>query len=238
MSEKKILIIAHRGANSVAPENTLKSFKKAIELGADYIEFDNRLSKDSEIVVMHDNSTLRTTGHNAEVRDMTLNELKSLDCGEGEQVPTLLEVIEITKGKIGLQIEVCAAGMAEQLVSVLRENDLIQSAIISSFQYKELLNIQKLEPNLKLAFLWLEVIVSPEMIKKFTQKAIRKNFYAVHPFYKRIDNNYINFAHKNNLKVNAWVVNSKASMKKLIKMGVDGLITDDVQRAKDILNRE
>ncbi len=238
MNEKRrVLIIGHRGASNIAPENTLKAFQKAIELGADYIEFDNRLSKDSEIVVMHDNNTLRTTGHNAEVRDMTLKELKSLDCGEGEKIPTLLEVIEIAKGKIGLQIEVCAGGMVEQLISVLRDNDLIQSSIISSFQYKELLNIQKLEPNLKLAFLWLEVIVSPEMIKKFTQKAIRKNLYAVHPFYKTIDIDYLNFAHKNNLKVNAWTVNSKAAMKKFIQMGVDGIITDNIQNAKKALNK-
>jgi glycerophosphoryl diester phosphodiesterase len=238
MNEKRrVLIIGHRGASNIAPENTLKAFQKAIELGADYIEFDNRLSKDSEIVVMHDNNTLRTTGHNAEVRDMTLKELKSLDCGEGEQIPTLLEVIEIAKGKIGLQIEVCAGGMAEQLVSVLRDNDLIQSSIISSFQYKELLNIQKLEPNLKLAFLWLEVIVSPEMIKKFTQKAIRKNLYAVHPPYKTIDIDYLNFAHKNNLKVNIWTVNSKEAMKKFIQMGVDGIITDNIQNAKKALNK-
>ena len=232
-----MIIIGHRGANNVAPENTIKSFQKAIELGADYIEFDNRLSKDNEIVVMHDGNTLRTTGHDGKIREMTLKELKSLDCGEGEKIPTLHEVIETTKGKIGLQIEVCAAGMAEQLVSIIMENDLIESSIISSFQYKELLNIQKLEPNLKLAFLWLEVIVSPEMIKKFTQKAIRKNFYAVHPFYKYIDDEYITFVHKNNLKINVWTVNIKAAMKKLIKMGVDGLITDNIQAAKEVLNR-
>lgn len=237
MSKKKIIIIAHRGANSISPENTLKSFKKAIELGADYIEFDNRLSKDNEIVVMHDSNTLRTTGHDGKIREMTLKELQLLDCGEGERIPTLHEIIEITKGKIGLQIEVCAAGMAEQLGSILKENDLIESSIISSFQYKELLNIQKLEPNLKLAFLWSEQIVSLEIIKKFTQKAIRKNFYAVHPFYKYIDNEYCTFAHKNNLKINVWTVNSKAAMKKLIKMGVDGLITDNIQAAKEVLNR-
>ena len=81
------------------------------------------------------------------------------------------------------------------------------------------------------------MIVSPEMIKKFTQKAIRKNLYAVHPFYKTIDIDYLNFAHKNNLKVNAWTVNSKAAMKKFIQMGVDGIITDNIQNAKMALNK-
>jgi len=241
MNEKKrVLIIGHRGASNIAPENTLKAFQKAIELGADYIEFDIHQSKDGEIVIMHDSNTLRTTGHDGKIREMTLKELQLLDCGEGERIPTLHEIIEITKGKIGLQIEVCAAGMAEQLISILKEEDLIESSIISSFQYKELLNIQKLEPKLKLAT--LEPIITGwsknwEYHSEILHKVIKNNYFAIHPRQHLVNQELINHAHKNNIKVNIWTVNSKAAMKKFIQMGVDGIITDNIQNAKKALNK-
>ena len=132
LNDKKI-VIAHRGASNVTPENTLKSFKKAIELGADYIEFDVHRTKDGEIVIMHDSSTFATTGHKGSIRRMTLEELKELDCGEGEKIPTLQEVIDLAKGKIGLQIEIKAKSLADSLVSLLRSENLIESTLISSF---------------------------------------------------------------------------------------------------------
>ncbi|MFX1442569.1 MAG: glycerophosphodiester phosphodiesterase [Promethearchaeota archaeon] len=233
---KNVLIIGHRGANSIAPENTLKAFKKAIELKADFIEFDIRLSKDNETVIMHDDNTFRTTGHDGQITNMTVKELKSLDCGEGEQIPTLHEVIELTNSKIGLQIEVCAPGMAEKLVSILRENDLIESSIVSSFQYSELLNIQKLEPNLKLGLLISANVESNKFVMKFTQKAIKKEFYSIHPYYEFIDENYVNYVHNNNLKVIAYTVNNKSDIENLIKMGVNGIITDDILITKLALN--
>ena len=240
IEKEAILIIGHRGANKLAPENTIKSFKKAIELKADYIEFDIHRSKDGEIVVIHDSNTLNTTGYKGLVKKMTLDELKALDCGEGEQIPTLHELIEIAKGKIGFQIEVKARNMAKQLISILKEGDLIESSLLSSFQHNELLKIQKIEPNLKLAS--LEPIITGwtknwNYQSSIINYAIKSNFYAIHPRYQLVNQEFINFCHKNNIKVNVWTVNSKAGMKRFMKMGVDGIITDDIQRAKDILKR-
>ncbi|MFX1329560.1 MAG: glycerophosphodiester phosphodiesterase, partial [Promethearchaeota archaeon] len=84
---KNILIIAHRGANSIAPENTLKAFQKAIELGADMIEFDVRKTLDDRIVISHDNSLIRITGKLGSIKSMTLEQLRELDFGEGEKIP-------------------------------------------------------------------------------------------------------------------------------------------------------
>ena len=118
---KNILLIAHRGANKIAPENTIKAFQKAIDLKADYVEFDIHMSKDGKIVIMHDENTARTTGHKGIIREMTLAELKKLDCGEGEKIPTLDELIEIAKGKISLQLEIKAPGTAKKIVDILRK---------------------------------------------------------------------------------------------------------------------
>jgi glycerophosphoryl diester phosphodiesterase len=237
---KNTLIIGHRGANKEAPENTMKSFRKAIELEADYIEFDLHESKDGVLVIMHDPSTLRTTGYPGLISHMTLDKLKELDCGDGESIPTLEELIDLAKGKINLQCEVKAGGIAEKLVKILKQENLLDSTIVSSFDHDELKEIQKLEPNLKLAALepsgvgWIKDWFKK---KEIIDNAISNNFYAIHPLYKLVNKEFIEYAHEKNLKVNCWTVDSKNAMKKLIKNGVDGIITNDIKRAKELLNR-
>ncbi len=241
MNEKRrVLIIGHRGASNIAPENTLKAFQKAIELGADYIEFDIHQSKDGEIVIMHDANTYAITGNKGLIKKMTLTELRMLDCGEGERIPTLLELIRIAKGKIGLQIEIKAKNLAENLVKILRKEDLVETSIISSFLHDELLKLQKIEPKLKLAT--LEPIITGwsknwEYHSEILHKVIKNNYFAIHPRQHLVNQELINHAHKNNIKVNIWTVNSKAAMKKFIQMGVDGIITDNIQNAKKALNK-
>ena len=104
-NKRKTLIFGHRGASSDAPENTLKAFNKAIELEAEYIEFDAHQSKDGEIVIIHDGNTLRTTGHFGFIKKMTLAELKELDFGEGEKILTLQELIDFLKAAGTLKSE-------------------------------------------------------------------------------------------------------------------------------------
>ena len=228
-----VLLIAHRGASKIAPENTLKAFQKAIDLKADYVEFDVHASKDGEIVIMHDENTSRTTGHKGSISDMTLKELKELDCGEGEQIPTLRELINIAKGKIGLQLEIKAKGLAEKIVAQLREADLIESTIISAFDHEELLEVQKIEPKLRLSALVLGIKKN-----KTLREAIENKFFAVHPLYKFVNEKFLENAHQNNIKINAWTVDSKVRMRKLIEMGIDGIITNDIVVANEILNRK
>ncbi|TFF99980.1 MAG: glycerophosphodiester phosphodiesterase, partial [Promethearchaeota archaeon] len=184
-------------------------------------------------------NTYAITGHKALVKRMTLQELKKLDFGEGEKIPTLLELTKIAKGKIGLQIEVKAKGMAEKLVEILKQEDLIESSLISSFLHDELLEINKIEPAIKLAT--LEPIVTnwskkEEYQSKIIDRAVNYKCNAIHPRYHLINQRFLDYAHKNNLKVNIWTVNIKMAMKKYIKMGVDGIITDDIPKAKEVLN--
>ena len=233
MENKEIFIIAHRGASSLAPENTLKAFQKAIDLKADYIEFDVHQSKDGEIVIMHDAHTFRTTGHLGLIKEMTLEELKQLDCGDDERIPTLRELIKLAKGKIGLNCEVKARGFAKEIVNILNEEDILESTIISSFKHDILLRIKKLEPRLKLASLeptrtgWIRSWLSR---KKLLREAINNNFYAINPFFKLVNKSFIYKAHNNNLKIFPWTVNSNSAIKKLINIGVDGIITNDIEK--------
>jgi len=188
---------------------------------------------------MHDGNTFRTTGHFGIIKNMTLEELKQLDCGEGELIPTLQELIKITKGKINLNCEIKARGTAEKIIKILNESDIINTTIISSFKHDILLRIQKLEPRIKLASLeptragWIKSWLS---WKKLLSVAIKNKFYAINPFYKLVNQKFITKAHKNNIKIFPWTVNSESSIKKLINLGIDGIITNEVHKVKKILN--
>jgi len=239
-SKEKVLIFAHRGANNLAPENTLKAFKKAIELKADYIEFDVHQSKDGEIVIMHDANTFRTTGHSGIIEKMTLEELKELDCGDDEKIPTLEELVKLAKGKIGLNCEIKAKGIAQKIIEIIKEADLFESTIISSFKQKELLKIKNLEPRLKIASLnptrtgW---ILNWFSRKKMIKTAEENKFYAINPLYFVVNKKFIDKAHEKLIKVFPWTVDSITAIENLIIIGVDGIITNNISRAKEVLNK-
>jgi len=237
-SEKKVLIIGHRGASSDSPENTLKAFQKAIELEADYVEFDVQETRDGVLVVTHDKDIKRITGKDGLIKDMTLNELRKLNFGEGEKIPTLQELVELTKNRIGLNCEIIVEGITEKVIHIFREYDIIDTTLVSSFILDELLKIQKLEPSLKLASL----VPTPGTIKfdwdkkkEMIQYCIDNNLYAINPIVMMVDQQFVDFAHANNVKVFPWTVDSKVVIKKLIRLGVDGIITDDISHTKEIL---
>lgn len=239
-SEKNVLVIAHRGASNLAPENTLKAFQKAIELGADYIEFDVHQSKDGEIIIMHDANTFRMTGKSGILKKMTFEELKKLETGDGEKIPTLHELIKLAKGKIALNCEVKVRGLEENLVKILQKADIIESTIISSFKNDILLKIQDIEPRVRLAALrpsrtqWITSLISP---KKLIITAVKNRFYAVNPRLFFVNRKFIERAHNHDLKVFPWTVDSEKKIKKLVKIGVDGIITNNISRMKNILNQ-
>jgi glycerophosphoryl diester phosphodiesterase len=239
-ANNKIIIMGHRGASKIAPENTLKAFKEAIRLKADAVEFDVQETVEGEIVIIHDYDTLRTAGTEGIVEEMTLKELKKLNFGNGEQIPTLLELIELAKGKISLNCEIKVEGIAKKIIHIFKDADILDSTIVSSFLHEELSKIQKIEPQLKLATL------VPTEAGKFSDWNYKKklidftsenNYYAINPLYKLADKQFIEYAHEKNIKVFPWTVDSGIAMKKLINMGTDGIITNDISRLKEVLNR-
>jgi len=237
-SENDILIIGHRGASAIAPENTFKAFKKAIELKADYVEFDIHKTKDGEIIIIHDSDTFNATGVKGLIKDMTLDQIKSLDAGEGEKIPTLQELISITRKKMGLQIEIKSINLLDKMIQILKEEDLLNTSIVSSFLLDELLKLKLLEPSVKIGLLLPIELVRPKLIKKKIVKVAKNNFYSIHPYYNITDKEIVDFAHSHGLKVIVWTVNDREIMEKLIEIGVDGITTDDISLANDILGRK
>ncbi len=239
-SEKKVLVIAHRGAYSEALENSMEGFKTAIELKVDYIEFDVHKTLDGIPVIIHDENTLRVTGYDGIVKNLTLKELRRLNLSNGEKIPTLQEVIQVAKGKIKLLCELKGKGTALNVVKILREKDMIDSTIIQSFYVEELLEVKNIEPNLKLG------LIVPIMEEYLPEWAQRKNMihevlsfkfeYLITRF-KNVNKKFINYSHQNNLKILVYPVNSKIITKRYINMGVDGLIVNNISQTKAILRQ-
>ena len=236
--ENDILIVGHRGASAIAPANTLKAFQKAIELEANYVEFDIHLTMDGEIVIIHDSDTFNTTGVKGLIKDMTLSQIKILDAGEGEKIPTLRELISIVRKKIGLQIEIKSTNLLDQMIQILKEEDLISTTIVSSFMLDELLKLNFLEPSIKTGLLLPVELVRPKLIKKKIVKVAENNFYSIHTYFNNTDKEIVDFAHGYDLKVIVWTVNDGKIMEKLIEIGVDGIITDDISLANEVLGRK
>jgi glycerophosphoryl diester phosphodiesterase len=239
-ANNRIIIMGHRGASKIAPENTLGAFKEAIRLKADAVEFDVQETVEGEIVIIHDYDTLRTAGTEGIVKQMTLKELKKLNFGNGERIPTLLELIELAKDKISLNCEIKVEGIAKKIIHIFQDANFLDSTIVSSFLHEELIKIQKIEPQLKLATL------VPTEAGKFSDWNYKKklidytsenNYYAINPLYKLADKQFIEYAHEKNIKVFPWTVDSGIAMRKLINMGTDGIITNDISRLKEVLNR-
>lgn len=237
MDRRKNMLIAHRGASDLAPENTLKAFDLAIELGANFIEFDVRRTVDNEIVIMHDPGVFRTTHRLGFVKRLTLKKIKSLNAGNGESIPTLKELLQATKGKIGYMCELKVKGISEKVVKILSENNALDSTILISFKHKELLKCQIEHPELKLGaiipsgFGW---ITNWFFKKKLLTYLSEKNFFSINPFFPLVDKRFVDRAHESDLKVFPWTINSKSKMKKLSKMGVDGILTNHISKLKNL----
>lgn len=146
-----IQTIGHRGAAALEPENTLRGFTKAIEIGVDYVEFDIHRCKSGELVVIHDETVDRTTDGKGFVADLTLQQLKKLDAGKGEKIPTLQETINCCKGKVKMQIELKAYGLEEDTVAAIKRNNIATDVMVISFYHKFIRKVKEIAAAKKIA---------------------------------------------------------------------------------------
>jgi glycerophosphoryl diester phosphodiesterase len=218
--------VGHRGAKGYEPENTLLSFQKAIELGADMIEFDVHVCGTGEIVVIHDEDVNRTTNGKGKVAHKSLADLKELNAGKGSRIPTLEEVLDFSKGRIKLDIELkgynCATSVADMIEAHIRTNGLNRNEIlVTSFEHETLLMpFRKASPGTSIGLLFRRV---PD---NFTEKAAQLGAEYVVLYHKNTDEKIVEKAHKNGLKVMVWTVNKREEIERARKIGVDGIASD------------
>jgi glycerophosphoryl diester phosphodiesterase len=242
-----VMVIAHRGFSGEAPENTLAAFRKAIEVGSDMLELDVHLSKDKEIVVIHDENLERVTNGQGKVTDFTLKDLKKLDAGfrfgppfSGERIPTLKEVLQLTQRRILVNIEIKSPSqgqypMVELVDRVLREvikEKMLNQVIFSSFNPMALERIKTREPRAWVALLYhkdwnsLREITAGE---SFFILNLRRNFLTKEKITK---------IHQEGMKVNVYTVDSEEEMEQFIRWGIDGIITNQPGQLIKILQKK
>lgn len=230
----RIQVISHRGSRGYEPENTLISLKKGIALGCDFVEFDVRLTKDNEIILMHDSNLKRTTGINLKVKSATLNDLKKTD------VPTLEEVFKQFKGKTKFIVEIKELKATKKTIEIIKKHKVESDCIIISFKPKVLIESKKLFPELKTSYIW-------DITSRFRHNSYAKNKFkfakeigceSIYPSSMNITKRFMQKARKYGLKVYTYLGNDPKKIKKLIKLGVDMIESDYPDRVIRELNRK
>ncbi len=241
-----VLVIAHRGFSGTAPENTLAAFQKAIEIGSDLVELDVHLSMDKEVVVIHDPTLQRTTTGAGKVIDFTLEELKRFDAGvkfsskfAGERIPSLQEVLNLVRGKVGVNIEIkggflepqAIQDLADQVLKEVEKAGMLGQALFSSFHPLALHRIRKKNPSAQLAMLFhqpwnsLEEITRGEVYSTLNLRSIY------------LSREKIALLKIHNIRVNVYTVNSEKEMRQFLSWGIDGIITNFPDRLINLLRR-
>lgn len=212
-----VIVTGHRGAGFLEPENTIKSMLRAIELGVDQIEIDTHLTKDRKIAVIHDSTLDRTTNGHGFVGDYTLAELKRLDAGKGERIPTLQEIIDVIRGRVTLQIELKELDVTDHVVKEVMENKLAEEVVISSFWHQAVKRVKEINPKIETGVLFT---CSPVDAVQLARNAKAD---AIHPNLNYIDSSMVSEAHRHGLKLRVWNADDERQMSRIINLGVDAL---------------
>lgn len=245
-----VKIIAHRGANKYAPQNTLPAFEKAIALGATGFETDVHITKDGVPVICHNYTINETSNGMGSISSYTVDELKKFDFGSyyshrfaDTRIPTLDEFLELVASSVieVMNIELKSprekeSGIVEKTIKAVKKFGLFNRLLISSFDPKLLVEAKKIDPRCQTGFLYSPA--HPETIHgHIAPIAFAKHIGvdALHPMDMYVSKLYVKAAHAAGLKVNVWTVNKDSDILKFIKAGVDGIISDCPDRVRKIV---
>ena len=233
---------AHRGFSGEYPENTLLSFTKALEAGCEGMEFDVHLSRDGEIVIIHDETINRTGDKRGKVKDMTYEELCKVDFSykfKGKygfmKIPTLREYFELVKDKdIISNIELKTGvyeypGIEAKVLELIKEFHMEEKVIVSSFNHYSVMRMKALAPYIKCGFLsdtW--ILDTGDYIEK-------RNIEAYHPDFHMITDELNKDLKSKGIEINTWTVNEEKDILRMIDLEVDGIIGNYPDRVKKIL---
>jgi glycerophosphoryl diester phosphodiesterase len=237
-------VIAHRGYSAKFPENTMKAFIEAENANADGIELDVQLSKDGEVVVIHDEKLNRTTSGRGYVKDFTLEELKKLDAGilfpeltEKQTIPTLKEVLAwLNTNSLTCNIELKNGvfryeGMEEKVIQLVREYHLSERIVLSSFNHYSIVYCYRHAPEIEIAPLLSEGLYMPWVYAASIQAK------GYHPHYLAAPNEVITPSLESRIAVRPYTVNKEEEMERLFEIGCSAFITDYPTKAIELRKR-
>ncbi len=236
-----MLKIGHRGAKAYAPENTISSFKKALEFGVDMVEFDIQITKDLHPVVVHDKSLKRLAKKYLRIRKLNLTELKKIEIKGKETIPTLGEVLEVIGNKVGMDIELKVRGSSQIVIQTLRDYKIdFKDVMISSNHAGDIRVAERLEPDITTALIfrsvnsfsfWFALDFLAILFLPFTMYYIRWLVYRAGADFLCINHLLLNkrkveVFKKKGIKICAWTVNNRRKIEYLKDLGIDGIITN------------
>jgi glycerophosphoryl diester phosphodiesterase len=219
------LVIGHRGACGYAPENTILSFEKAIDLGVDIIELDVQLCKSGELIVIHDATIDRNTNGQGLVKNLTLDEIKKFSTSENQTIPTLSETIEFVNKRSILNIELKGPSTAEPVANLIEyyvknKNYNYSDFIVSSFNHNEVYAFHKLIPEVKTGAILEGLLID---LASFAERA-EANYAVV--YHETLNQEFVNDAHKKGIKVLVYTVNDPRDIQNILDLQVDGIISN------------
>lgn len=229
MNLERPWVIAHRGSSFKEPENTLRAFERALNEGADGLELDVWRCASGEIVVTHNRDLSLITRQPGDVEKKTLTELRQLDFGQGEKIPTLEEVLEFTPRFKILNIELkgkslWSNGVESLIYELLRKHDLLDRTILSSFNPMTLYRLKRISPKIRLGLIFYGKSTLP---LRRAWGAFFLNLTSFHPAMDCLNSGLILRARRKNQKVIAWTINNIHDLETCMSLGVHGMITDD-----------
>lgn len=236
------LIIGHRGASAHAPENALAAFKLAMEQGADGIELDVKRCASGDVVVMHDETVDRTTNGKGKVHELTLDQLRQLDAGNGERVPTLDEVLDLTASAakpVLVNIEVTnyftpKDGLEPLVVEVVKRHNCQSRIVYSSFNPLTVRTLAKLQPEVPRGILYhyeMPLYIRQVWMAPFVPHEFR------HPDLSYVTPEFVNKLRDQGKRVNTWTVNERADILRMAQCGVHGIIGDSPATMREVIRR-
>ena len=214
-----MLRIGHRGARAYAPENTITSFKKALEIGVDAIELDVRKTKDNQLVVIHDDDVKRTTDGEGLICELTLKEIKGFSAEGGEKIPTFEEALDFLDKKVKVFVELKEEGIEKQVLFAVHERGLEKNVVITSFLEDVLKRVRELDDKVETGLIYAK--------HKNPLKAafdLKANYLVA--LYRFVHTANVEKAHENGLKVVVWTINTPEEVEAYVKKGVDGIASD------------
>ncbi|MFH1316968.1 MAG: glycerophosphodiester phosphodiesterase [Candidatus Woesearchaeota archaeon] len=223
-------VIAHRGASAYHTENTINALKEAVYQKADKIEVDVRFTKNKVPILFHDTNLLRLANRKTRLSKTNYSHIKSIKIRNNERIASLEEFLEFAKNKINVILDLKEPGNELKIINLIKKKRMEKDVILSSKSIAVLKKIKRINSKIKVA-----------LIFRFRRKAVlaakHVGAYSVHPHHLSMTRWLVRLAHENDLKIYPFTVNRSKRMKQLLKIGVDGLITDKPVLLRNVIRQ-
>jgi glycerophosphoryl diester phosphodiesterase len=226
--------VAHRGASAERPENTLPAFRLAVEQGADVIEADVRQTADGKLLVLHDATVDRTTSGSGPLRELTAAKARRLDAGEGERIPTVAEVLDVARGNTRVNLDLKEIEVVEPAVALVREAGMLDSVTFISFLPEAWDVLEEITPDSPV----VQLVDSASALAGLAMgDGMLSTAAGVGMPYALVSEEIVERMHRHGFGVFAWTVDDDAEMRRLVEVGVNGVVTNRPAALAEVLRQ-